>query len=619
MQVSYSLSLTIIPASSRSTADLLISFKSEAAGATPSRRPLNLSLVIDRSGSMAGAPLQYAIEAAQRLVEQLTPEDYLSVVIYDDYAETILPHGPVQDKPHIQALLRTIRAGGCTNLSGGWLMGCDHVQSQLSSDSFAPRVRLNRVLLLTDGQANVGVTDSPILTNTARDKAIQGIITTTLGFGNYFNEDLLIGMASAAGGNFYFIQSPDDASDVFRIELESLMSVAAQNLTITLQPTADVTITQLLNNYRAQTQGSALQVNLGDVYTSEAKQMAVELAIAPQATLGDLPLLSATYSYQAIVNESIQSFSDDLAMQITVGSAEAAAQAKPEQTVIEQISKFRIAKVKDEAITLADQGDFKTASAKLRSTLKTLQNQSLQESFEVAEEMAQLDHYAQKLENRQFNASIRKEMRDQAHQAQTRDRQELKLRGITAGSADSLERVSNADGGVLVQCVREGGKLRIRVLAEGFDGDLNVQFPRSIRQEGVTYVVENLQLSADGSFYSASGTIRRLVRPGEEHLFASPGSTRQPTAKRQKADALSLADLETTTSVSDGVLLQCLKDGKKLRIRVVSDGYSPVYNIRFPRSIREEGALYVVDEVEEVASGGSYIAYGKIRRFVQQI
>jgi Ca-activated chloride channel homolog len=184
MQVSYSLSSLIIPVSSPSIIDLLISFQSEAAGATPSRRPLNLSLVIDRSGSMAGAPLQYAIEAAQRLVEQLTPEDYLSVVIYDDHAETILPHGPVQDKPQIQALLRTIRAGGCTNLSGGWLLGCDHVQSQLSED------RLNRVLLLTDGQANVGVTDSPILTNTARDKAAQGIITTTLGFGNYFNSDL---------------------------------------------------------------------------------------------------------------------------------------------------------------------------------------------------------------------------------------------------------------------------------------------------------------------------------------------------------------------------------------------------------------------------------------------
>jgi Ca-activated chloride channel homolog len=612
MQVNYALSSPVIPVSSPSTVDLLISFTSEAAGATPSRRPLNLSLVIDRSGSMAGAPLQYAIEAAQRLVEQLTPEDYLSVVIYDDHAETILPHGLVQDKPQIQALLRTIRAGGCTNLSGGWLMGCDHVQSQFSSD------RLNRVLLLTDGQANVGVTDSPILTNTARDKATQGIITTTLGFGNYFNEDLLIGMASAAGGNFYFIQSPDDASDVFRIELESLMSVAAQNLTITLQPAAGVTITQLLNNYRCQTLGDTLQVNLGDVYTSEAKQMAVELAIAPQSNLGDFPLLTATYGYQAIVNESIQSFSDGLEMQITVDSAEAAAQAQPDRTVIEQISKFRIAKVKDEAIVLADQGDFKTASAKLRSTLETLQNQSLQESFEVAEEMAQLDHYAQKLEGRQFNSSIRKEMRDQAHQAQTRDRQELKLRGITAGSADTLERVSNADGGVVVQCLREGGKLRVRVVSEGYEGDRNVQFPRSIRQEGVTYVVETIQPSADGSFYRASGTIRRLVRPGEEHLVSS-GSTRQPTAKRQKADAISLADLETTTSVGDGVLLQCLKDGKKLRIRVVSDGYSPIYNIRFPRSIREEGALYVVDEVEEVASGGSYIAYGKIRRFIQQI
>ena len=104
MQVNYALSSPVIPVSSSSTVDLLISFTSEAAGATPSRRPLNLSLVIDRSGSMAGAPLQYAIEAAQRLVEQLTPEDYLSVVIYDDHAETILPHGLVQDKPYIQVI-----------------------------------------------------------------------------------------------------------------------------------------------------------------------------------------------------------------------------------------------------------------------------------------------------------------------------------------------------------------------------------------------------------------------------------------------------------------------------------------------------------------------------------
>ena len=89
---------------------------------------------------------------------------------------------------------------------------------------------IHRVLLLTDGLANVGVTDPNVLIATARQKAEAGVVTTTLGFGTNFNEDLLIGMAQAAGGNFYFIQTPDEAEEVFRIEAESLASVVAQNL-----------------------------------------------------------------------------------------------------------------------------------------------------------------------------------------------------------------------------------------------------------------------------------------------------------------------------------------------------------------------------------------------------
>lgn len=77
------------------------------------------------------------------------------------------------------------------------------------------------------------------------------------------------------------------------------------------------------------------------------------------------------------------------------------------------------------------------------------------------------------------------------------------------------------------------------------------------------------------------------------------------------------ADLETTDTIGDGVLVQCVKDKSKLRVRVVSDGYNPDWNMRFPKSIREEGMLYVVDDVKESSSGGFYWAYGKIKRFIQ--
>lgn len=614
MKANYTLSHSLIAAASPSTVDLIINFQAEeeTRNLTP-RLPLNLSLVIDRSASMAGMPLRYAIQAAQRLVGHLTPEDFLSIVIYDDTPETILPHQLVRDKAAIREQLSKVRAGGCTNLSGGWLMGCDRVKSQQATE------RINRVLLLTDGQANVGITDSQILVNTARQQAEQGIVTTTLGFGTNFNEDLLIRMASSAGGNFYFIQSPDDASDVFRIELESLTSVVAQNLMVTLQLEESVQIAGILNNYRSNITGNNLEVFLGDVYEVENKKLAVELSIPAKTNLGVTNIATVSYKYQAVVNCSIQQFTNQIPIAITVADAESVSSVQPDAAVVEQASKLRIAKVKDEAIVLADKGDYSGASQKLRKTIEDLKLKTLHESFEVAEEMEQLDHYAQRLESRKFDSAIRKEMRDQSYQARARDRGDLKLRGIAAGSANSLEAVSSVDRGVLVNCHREGGKLRVRVMSDGYNPDFNVQFPRNIREEGVTYVVDEIKLSADGSFYRASGNIRRLVQPGQERAASPQADTSaRKSQKRQTANAPgAAADLETLTSVDGAVLVQCVKEGSKLRARVVSDGYDPNFNIRFPRNIREEGVLYVVDEVEEAKNGGSYIAYGKIRRLVQ--
>jgi Ca-activated chloride channel homolog len=162
MQVNYSLINPLITVDSKSLVEVILSFKGETTS-TATRRPLNLSLVIDRSGSMAGQPLRHAISAAQKLVDRLTPADYLSVVIYDDTAETILQPQLVSDRQAIKTIIGGIRAGGCTNLSGGWLLGCDLVKSRQSAEC------LNRVLLLTDGQANFGVVDPQILINTARE------------------------------------------------------------------------------------------------------------------------------------------------------------------------------------------------------------------------------------------------------------------------------------------------------------------------------------------------------------------------------------------------------------------------------------------------------------------
>ena len=615
MQTTYALSQTIIPTESATTVDALITFRSETAtnAPPPARRPLNLSLVIDRSGSMAGRSLQQAVRAADALVERMGADDVLSIVVYDDKVDTLLAPQNVTDRGAIKSLLGRIRAGGTTNLSGGWLAGCEHVQARHTAET------ISRVLLLTDGQANVGVTDPGVLIRTARQKSDAGVVTTTLGFGSHFNEDLLIGMAQAAGGNFYFIQSPDDAADVFRIEVESLASVVGQNLTVTLTPRPGARLGALLSVYRSESRDGALVVSAGDLYENEDKRLAFEVVLDPQAHTGAQDLVTVSYAYQAVVSDAIQQTRGDLSIAVPFGTADEAMSAAPATDVVEQISRIRIAKAKEQAVALADDGDQAGAAELLRRVVADLTARGLGETFEIAEEMAQMEHFADRLERRQFDRDSRKEMRDQSFQAQSRGRDDLSLRGLGTGTARDLDTTKEVGDGVEVECFREGGKLRVRVLSGGYDPSLNVQFPRAIREEGVHYVVDDLRLSTDGAFYHAGGQIKRLVRPGDENRYANAGraAVRSAAPAASKVSARTAADLETTSAVGTGVLVQCLKDGSKLRARVVSDGYDPNFNMRFPRDIREEGTLYVVDEVIEPAGGGQYIACGKIKRFVQ--
>src|SRR5690606_37517595 len=115
--------------------------------------PLNLSLVIDHSGSMAGDKLDYTKQAAQFLVQNLSARDQFSIVLYNNRVETLVAPAPVQHKDAINQRIEEIKASGTTNLSGGWLEACNHV-AQNQNDEY-----LNRVILMTDGLANRGIID----------------------------------------------------------------------------------------------------------------------------------------------------------------------------------------------------------------------------------------------------------------------------------------------------------------------------------------------------------------------------------------------------------------------------------------------------------------------------
>lgn len=601
MQLTCQTHATTVPAGG--TVEVLFSLKAEP-GEVQARRPLNLSLVIDRSGSMGGVPLRNAIKAGQDLVEHLGPNDLLSVVIYDDDVETILAHQPVTDQKAVRDTIGKIRAGGCTNLHGGWKQGSEHVRKGMTKG------QVNRVLLLTDGYANVGETNHPKIIAAAKEAGQKDIATTTLGFGNHFQEDLLIGMARESGGNFYYIQSVEEAVEVFDIEMQTLESLVARNLVVTIRPEPGVKAGDIFNNFPCTRSGNTLDVQMGDVYGVEGRQLGLTLNLEGH---GGGKVATLFYRYETVKDGNTVVHSGELDLSVGIGDVAYAA-----REILGDLARMQMARVKDQAVELADKGDYVAAVAAMRAVISAIRDRKLDESFDVAEEVEALEHYAKSLEGRKFDGTMRKELRDQAWQGQSRNRGDLKLRGAATTSSAGIDTVQEADvkDGVLLKCVREAGKLRVRVISDGYNSDFNVQFPRSIREDGVTYVAEKVEPSGDGTFYRAVGTIKRVLRPGEAVRGSGSAPRKSSGAKKASAAPATAADLETT-NVVDGVLVQCVPEGKKLRARVVSDGFNPDWNIRFPRSIRELGVLYVVEEIEEAGGGGSYIAYGKIKRLVQ--
>lgn len=610
INTSYAFDQAILPTGNSLKANLLLRFRADDISGSP-RRNLNLSVVIDRSGSMAGAPLHHALKAAESVVDQLEQNDMLSVVVYDDRVDTVIAPQAVTNKSALKSSIARVRAGGITNLSGGWLQGCEHVKKELDPQ------KINRVLLLTDGRANMGVIDPRILTATAAQKAEEGITTTTLGFAQGFNEDLLIGMARAAGGNFYFIQSIDEASEVFSIELDSLRAVVGQNLQVTAELADGVNLVDTLSLAQVEENNSGQPViSLGELYEGEDKLLGLSLNIS-DAPIGDLPIMKLHYTADVVQDNVIQSVSGTLDVIVKVGTFSESALASSSDVMLD-LSRLTIAKVKETALDLAEHGRHSQAEQALRTLVEDLQNKGLNENFEIAEEIDQLEYFAGQIARRALGNAGRKELRDQTYQAMSRNRSDLESRGVTVGAEIyAMPTVNEVGSGVELYCVREKGKLRIKVKSDGYDSTKNVQFPRSIRAEGARYIAEAVELSANGTFYRVRGKINRFAKPGETDTFTVPRQSRQTGNALASKAPPSAADLVTTNAVNDGILVQCIKDGKKLRARVVSDGYEPDWNMRFPRSIREEGMLYVVDEIRTGPNGKSYIACGDIKRFVQ--
>jgi Ca-activated chloride channel family protein len=265
------------------TVNLLITITAPAAGPSTLHRPdLNLGMVLDRSGSMKGPKIERAIDAAGYCIDQLLPSDRISVVIFDDVVDTLIPSQLAEDKSELKRKLERIQPRNSTALHEAWVRGGIQVSEHLNEKA------LNRVLLITDGQANCGLTDTDQIVSQALGLAQRGVSTSTIGIGAGFNEDLLMPMARSGGGNAWRVEHPDDTQRIFTAELEGLIAEVAHSVSLGLIPSDGIRLTDLLNDFDI---GGTGRYKLPNLQADSPLEVVVQLRIPAQPPGARLRLL----------------------------------------------------------------------------------------------------------------------------------------------------------------------------------------------------------------------------------------------------------------------------------------------------------------------------------------
>ncbi len=235
------------------------------------RIPVNVAIVLDRSGSMGGQKIRLARAAVQQALGMLHPTDRFALVAFDHEVTVLTETAPASREAVDNALrqLAEIDARGNTDLSGGWLRGCEQVALGLEA------ARIGRCLLLTDGLANHGITDPAVLSEHATALRQRGIVTSTFGIGADFDENLLQQIATAGGGHFYFVEKAVQIPDLLTSELGEALEVAVRDVVLDVHGPAGVKMA-CLNDFPVEPKPAGPVVRIGDLVSGQELAIVVE-------------------------------------------------------------------------------------------------------------------------------------------------------------------------------------------------------------------------------------------------------------------------------------------------------------------------------------------------------
>ncbi len=261
LNLNLDLDRTVLPAGQSEKAIIKILLDVPQFADSSQRPPVNLTLVLDRSGSMSGQKLQKAKEAAITALRRLSERDLFSLVVYDHNVSTLVPPQSAANSEWIEARIREISAGGNTALFGAVSQGAAEIRKH-QDENF-----IQRMILLSDGLANVGPSSAADLGAALLKEGISG---TTIEIGTDFNEDLMAQLASRSDGNHYFVESSNDLPRIFAAERGDVLSIAANRIRIDIECLPGVRPLRVIGR-EGSIRGNRVELQMNQLYERTAE------------------------------------------------------------------------------------------------------------------------------------------------------------------------------------------------------------------------------------------------------------------------------------------------------------------------------------------------------------
>ncbi len=407
----------VLPADERQTAVVKISLDAAEPPREVKRPPVNLCIVLDRSGSMQGSKIEHAREAALEALSRLGKQDVFSLVTYHSSVETLIPAGTIRDIRRARDLIRGIQPGGNTALFGGVSQGANEIRKTLEDHAEG---MVHRLILLSDGLANVGPSTPEDLGRLGASLMKEGISVTTVGVGNDYNEDLMTQLSQRSDGNSYFVENSNDLARIFNEEIGDVLSVVARQVEIIIECPKNVRPVRTIGR-DAVIRGQKVKLNLNQLYGRQEKYLLLEVEVPPTPAEQELPVVSAVVNYHNIFTQSRESQRASINARFSQKEEEVLQSVNGD--VQTEYFYNESANAKDQAIQLWEEGRREEAKQLLEDNSVRLRQAAEQYELPALDlEAANLDTKARDLKKEGLTPSNRKELRTESYQDRNQQR-----------------------------------------------------------------------------------------------------------------------------------------------------------------------------------------------------